>query len=71
MFILTQVSQAAEDVFPLLAPALPGECAIELLAPLAASEKHPMLLGIIKLLTKVHLLCRNDGLQSQVCACCM
>ncbi len=47
------VSQAAEDVFPLLAPALPSESAVDLLAPMAATEKHPMLLGVIKLLTKV------------------
>lgn len=47
------VSQAAEDVFPLLAPSLPSDSALDLLAPMAITEKHPMLLGIIKLLTKV------------------
>jgi len=47
------VSQAAEDLFPLLAPARPSESAIELLSPMVAREKHPMLLGTIKLLTKV------------------
>ena len=49
----TQVSQAAEDLFTLLAPALPTESAIELLSPMVAQEKYPMLLGTIKLLTKV------------------
>ena len=48
-----QVSQASEDVFTLLAPALPSESAIELLSPMVATEKHPMLLGTIKLFTKV------------------
>ena len=48
-----QVSQAAEDTFSLLAPALPPELTIELLSPMTAKEKYPMLLGVIKLLTKV------------------
>lgn len=48
-----QVSQASEDVFTLLAPALPSESAVELLSPMVATEKHPMLLGTIKLFTKV------------------
>lgn len=48
-----QVSQGAEDVFSLLAPAIPRENAIGLLSPMVASEKYPMLLGAIKLLTKV------------------
>ncbi len=47
------VSQAAEDVFDLLAPSLPFESAISLLSPMVAQEKYPMLLGTIKLLTKV------------------
>lgn len=47
------VSQAAEDVFDLLAPSLPFESAICLLSPMVAQEKYPMLLGTIKLLTKV------------------
>ena len=47
------MSQAAEDLFTLLAPALPTESAIELLSPMVAQEKYPMLLGTIKLLTKV------------------
>ena len=47
------VSQAAEDVFDLLAPALPSESAVSLLSPMVAQEKYPMLLGTIKLLTKV------------------
>ena len=47
------VSQAAEDLFTLLAPAVPSESAIELLAPMVAKEKYPLLLGVIKLLTKV------------------
>jgi len=47
------VSQAAEDVFEFLSPALPSESAISLLSPMVAQEKYPMLLGTIKLLTKV------------------
>ena len=47
------MSQAAEDLFVLLAPALPSTGALQLLAPMALAEKYPMLLGIIKLLTRV------------------
>ena len=47
------VSQVAEDVFPQLAPALPSQSALSLLAPMAAREKYPMLLGTVKLLTRV------------------
>ena len=48
-----QVSQAAEDIFSLLAPALPNESTLLLLIPMAAKEKYPILLGVIKFLTKV------------------
>lgn len=50
---IPQVSQAAEDTFSLLAPALPPESTVDLLSPMVAKEKYPMLLGCIKLLTKV------------------
>ena len=60
------MSQAAEDVFPLLAPALPSESALDLLAPMALTEKHPMLLGIIKLLTKVASLVDGEYLESKL-----
>ena len=52
-FFPLQVSQASEDVFTLLAPALPSQSAVDLLSPMVATEKHPMLLGTIKLFTKV------------------
>lgn len=60
------VSQAAEDVFPLLAPSLPSESAVGLLAPMAVTEKYPMLLGIIKLLTKVTGLVDGRYLESKL-----
>jgi len=60
------VSQAAEDLFTLLAPALPSESAIELLSPMVAREKHPMLLGTIKLLTKVISLAEEEYLQGKL-----
>ena len=47
------VSQAAEDTFEFLAPALPFESTVCLLYPMVAQEKYPMLLGTIKLFTKV------------------
>jgi CLIP-associating protein 1/2 len=47
------VSQAAEDTFSLLAPALPPEPTVDLLSPMVGKEKYPMLLGCIRLLTKV------------------
>ncbi len=47
------VSQAAEDTFDFLAPALPFESTVCLLYPMVAQEKYPMLLGTIKLFTKV------------------
>ena len=50
------VSQAAEDTFEFLAPALPFESTVCLLYPMVAQEKYPMLLGTIKLFTKVWLI---------------
>ena len=45
-----QVRQAAEDIFSLLPP---NESTLLLLIPMAAKEKYPILLGVIKFLTKV------------------
>lgn len=60
------VSQAAEDLFTLLAPAVPSESAIELLAPMVAKEKYPLLLGVIKLLTKVISLAEAGYLENKL-----
>lgn len=60
------VSQAAEDVFDLLAPALQTESAVGLLSPMAAQEKYPMLLGTIKLLTKVINASDSEYLRSKL-----
>ena len=62
---ILQVSQAAEDLFTLLAPSIPSESGVELLAPMALKEKHPMLLGIIKLLTKVEAMAMCSAITVQ------
>ena len=51
--VAAQISQAAEDIFPLLAPVIAADCAIPLLTPLLLAEPHPMLLGVMKFLLKV------------------
>eukprot|EP00731_Ephydatia_muelleri_P012716 Em0007g26a len=64
----TSVSQAAEDIFSLLAPALPNESTLLLLIPMAAKEKYPMLLGVIKFLTKVVALSKDEFLSQHLSA---
>lgn len=64
----TSVSQAAEDIFSLLAPALPNESTLLLLIPMAAKEKYPMLLGVIKFLTKVVVLSKDEFLSQHLSA---
>ena len=61
LFLSRQVSQAAEDTFSLLAPALPPEPTVDLLCPMVGREKYPMLLGCIRLLTKVQFKPLNEG----------
>ncbi|XP_064397669.1 CLIP-associating protein 1-B-like [Halichondria panicea] len=60
------VSQAAEDTFEFLAPALPFESTVCLLYPMVAQEKYPMLLGTIKLFTKVINCGDSDYLRSKL-----